>query len=223
MAVQYSDLEQQFQCDQYHPSTGTIRHIALLSSSLQLAIVFTANSTSNVLTFSIAQPFQTGARIRVVSTGTLPTPLVAGVDYFAIRLTSTTFKVSATIGGSEVDLMDAGSGTLTTNEQPLLRTDPIAVLLSKEFASFTGYTARFPITDAGPSAMVSGKAQKTKLMIIANNGATDISIGYYVVIRGGSATIGDTAMGGYGLETLLSVLTVVVGETRGLNYVMRGA
>ena len=119
--------------------------------------------------------------------------------------------------------MDAGSGTLTINEQPLGRTDPIAVLLSKEFASFPGYTARFPITDAGPSAMVQGKAQKTKLVIIANNGPTDISIGYYVVIRGGSATIGDPAMGGYGLETLLSVLTVVVGETRGLNYVMRGA
>ena len=223
MAVQYTDLEQQFTCDQYHPSTGTIRHIALLRSSLQLGIAFTADAASNVLTFGTEQPFQTGARVRIVSTATLPTPLVAAVDFFAIRLTATTFKVSGTLGGSEVDLMDSGSGTLTLNEQPLGRTDPINVLLSKEFVSFPGYTARFPITDAGPSAMVNGKAQKTKLMVIANNGTADISIGYYVVIRGGSATIGDTAMDGYGLEILPSVLTVIVGETRGLNYVMRGA
>ena len=227
MAVQYSDLEKQFLCDLYHPSTGTIRHIAMLTSSLQLNINFTANATSNVVTFAVAQPFQTGARIRILATGTLPTPLVAGADYFVSRLTSTTFKLAATlanaIAGTEIDLMDAGSGTLTLNEQPLLRTDPITVLMSKELASFPGYTARFPITDAGPSAIVNGQAQKTKLMIIANNGTTDISIGYYVIIRGGSATIGDTAMAGYGLETLLSVLTVVVGETRGLNYVMRGA
>ena len=223
MPVQYTDLEQQFICDQYHPSVGTIRHVALLRSSLQTGIPFTADAASNVLTFATAQPFQAGARVRFVSTATLPTPLVAVVDFFAIRLTATTFKVSGTLGGSEIDLMDAGSGTLTLNEQPLGRTDPIAVLLSKEFASFPGYTARFPITDAGPAAMVVGKAQKTKLVIIANNGTIDISIAHYVVIRGGSATIGDTVMAGHGLETLPSVLTVVVGETRGLNYVMRGA
>ncbi|MBC7515503.1 MAG: hypothetical protein H7237_03570 [Alkalinema sp. FL-bin-369] len=223
MAVQYTDLEQQFICDLYHPIAGTIRHIALLSSSLQLGIAFTANAVSNVLTFSIAQPFQTGARLRCTSTATLPTPLVAGVDYFAIRLTATTFKVSATLGGAEIDLMDAGSGTLTINEQALGPKDPIAVLLSKEFAPFPGYTARFPITDAGPAAMVQGKAQKTKLVIIANNGTTDISIGYYLVIRGGSATIGDAVMAAHGLDPLASLLTVIVGETRGLNYVMRGA
>ena len=135
----------------------------------------------------------------------------------------TTFKVSATLGGAEIDLMDAGSGTLTINEQALGPKDPIAVLLSKEFAAFPGYPARFAITDTGPAAMVQGKAQKTKLVIIANNGTTDISVGYYLVIRGGSATIGDTVMAAHGLDPLAAILTVIVGETRGLNYVMRGA
>lgn len=222
MPAQYTDLEQQFICDLYHPIAGTIRHVALLRSSLQLAIAFTADAASNVLTFATAQPFQTGARLRCTSTATLPTPLVAGVDYFAIRLTATTFKVSAILGGAEVDLMDAGSGTLTINEQALGRTDPIAVLLSKEIA-FPGYSTRFAITDAGPAAMVLGKAQKTKLVIIVNNGTTDVSIAHYLIIRGGSATIGDTAMAAHGLDTLPSVLTVIGGETRGLNYVMRGA
>lgn len=223
MAVKYSLSELLFQCDQYHPSTGTIRHVALMNSALILAASFTVNATSNVLTFTVAQPFQTGARIRVVSSGVLPTPLVAGVDYFASRLTSTTFKLTATIGGSEIDLMDAGTGTLTANEQALLETDPIAVLLSKETAAFSGYAARFPITDAGPAAIVLGKAQKTKLMVIVNSGTVDLSLGYYLIIRGGSATIGDATMGGHGLEILSSNLTVAVGETRGLNFVMRGA
>ena len=230
MTVQYSDAELLYQCDLYNPSTGTIRYVAMLSSALQLGIGFTANAATNAIAFTTAQPFQTGARVHVSSTGTLPTPLVAGLDYFVIRLTSTTFTLAATVGvaiaavaGTEVDLMDAGSGVLTVNEQPLLRTDPIAVLLSKEFASAPGYTTRFPITDVGPSTIVLAKAQKSKLIVISNSGSVDMAIGYYLLIRGGSNTIADTTIAGYGLEILANPLTVVAGETKGLNLIMRGA
>lgn len=227
MPVQYPDSELLFQCDQYHPSTGLIRHIALLTSSLQLNVAFSANATSNVLTFTVAQPFQTGGRIRVASTATLPTPLVAGADYFVIRLTATTFKLATTlanaIGAIEIDLMDAGGGTLTAIEQALIRTDPIAVMLSKEYASFPGYTARFPITNAGPAIIVLAKAQKSQTINITNSGTVNIEIGHCLIIRGGSATIGDAIMGGSGLEPLASPMLIAVGETKGINYVMRGA
>lgn len=227
MPVQYSDSELLFQCDLYNPSTGIIRHVALLNSSLQLNVAFSANATSNVLTFTVAQPFQTGGRIRVASTATLPTPLVAGVDYFVIRLTATTFKLATTlanaIGATEIDLMDAGGGTLTAIEQALIRTDPIAVLLSKEYASFPGYTARLPVTDVGPALIVLAKAQKSKTINITNSGTVDITIGYCLIIRGGSATIGDAVMAGSGLEIFSSPMAVIVGETKGINFVMRGA
>lgn len=223
MTVKYALTELLFQCDQYYPPTGTIRYVALMSAALVLAAPFTADATANVLTFTTAQPFQTGARIRVTSTGALPTPLVAGVDYFVSRLTATTFKLTVTIGATEIDLMDAGSGTLTANEQTLVETDPIAVLLSKETAAFSGYATRFPITDVGAAAIVLGKAQKTKLMVISNSGTVALSLGYYMIIRGGNATIGDTTIAGYGLEILANNLAVAVGETRGLNLVMRGS
>ena len=48
------------------------------------------------------------------STGTLPTPLVAGTVYYAIMTTGSTFKVSATKGpGPSIDIIDTGTGTLT--------------------------------------------------------------------------------------------------------------
>lgn len=227
MTVQYTDAELLYQCDLYYPSTGIIRYVALLTSALQLNLAITANAASNTVIFATAQPFKLGSRLRVFSTVTLPTPLAAGVDYFAIPVTTTTFKLAASItdaiAGTSITIIDAGSGALTASEQPLLRTDPIAVLLSKEFASFPAYTARFPITNAGPAAIVLAKAQKTELIVLSNSGPVDISIGYYLLIRGGTGTIGDATMSGYGLETLTSPLAIAVGGTNGLNLVMRGA
>lgn len=227
MTVQYTDAELLYQCDLYYPPTGIIRYVALLTSALQLNLVITANATSNTITFATAQPFKLGARLRVFSTVTLPTPLAAGVDYFAIPVTTTTFKLAASItdaiAGTSITLIDAGSGVLTASEQPLLRTDPIAVLLSKEFASFPAYTARFPINNVGSAAIILAKAQKTQLIVLSNSGPVDISIGYYLIIRGGIATIGDATTLGYGLEILANPLVITVGGTNGLNLVMRGA
>ena len=227
MAVQYSDSEMLYERDLLTPATGLIRHVALINSGLQFNVPFTVSAATNVITIATAQTFQTGARVRVSSLGTLPTPLVSVVDYFVVRLSSTTFKLASTlanaIAGTEIDLMDGGSGSLVLNEQALLRTDPIGVLLSKEIPPFPGYAERFPIADVGPAAIVQGKAQKTKLIIIVNNGSVDLSIGYYLLIRGGSGTIGNATIAGYGLETLQSILQVTQGETRGLNVVFRGA
>lgn len=224
MPIQYSDAELLYQCDFFFPSTGTIRHVALLNSDLRLNQAFTADAPTNTLTLAAAQYLQTGARVRVTATGTLPSPLTAAVDYFAIRISATTFKLAATlaaaIAGTEINIIDGGSGTLNLNEQALLRTDPIAVLLSHEYASRPGYTSRFSIADVGAAAMVSGQAQKSAQFAISNQGMADMLIGYYLLIRGGTAAIGNLT-GGYGLETLANPMAIAVGEAKGINLLLR--
>lgn len=52
--------------------------------------------------------------LRFASTGTLPAPLVANTDYYLSEVTSANaFKVSATNGGSSINLTTAGTGTIT--------------------------------------------------------------------------------------------------------------
>ena len=75
---------------------------------------FTA-ATSDLITSTSAHGLIAGDRIRFSSTTTLPAGLSAATNYFVIAsgLTSTAFKVSATSGGSAVDITDTGTGTHT--------------------------------------------------------------------------------------------------------------
>jgi hypothetical protein len=52
--------------------------------------------------------------------GTLPTPLVEGVTYYALRVTSQTFKVEATVGAGPINLGTTGKLVLIIAELPLL-------------------------------------------------------------------------------------------------------
>lgn len=75
---------------------------------------FTA-ATSDLITSTSAHGLIAGDRIRVSSAGTLPAGLSAATNYFVIAsgLTTTAFKVSATSGGSAVDITDTGTGIHT--------------------------------------------------------------------------------------------------------------
>jgi len=55
---------------------------------------------------------------RAESGGALPSPLVAGTAYYAIRLTDSTFQVSASAGGSAVDLTTTGANVLMIKRIP---------------------------------------------------------------------------------------------------------
>jgi phage gp36-like protein len=65
--------------------------------------------------------FATDAELlfRVESGGTMPSPLSAGTTYYAIPLTSDTFKVSTSAGGSVVNLTTAGTSVLVSTPLPI--------------------------------------------------------------------------------------------------------
>lgn len=53
------------------------------------------------------------------STGTLPSPLVAGTKYYLINASSNTIQVSATAGGGAINITTTGSGTHTVQTNAL--------------------------------------------------------------------------------------------------------
>ena len=72
-------------------------------------VTFTVNATTNVLTGSHTR--SNGDKVRVASTTTIPSGLSTDTDYFVINVAGNDFKLSATSGGAEIDIVDTGTGT----------------------------------------------------------------------------------------------------------------
>lgn len=75
--------------------------VALTSISLASPAVFTLASHGLV----------NGRRLRLTTTGTLPTGLSAGVTYYVVNAAANTFNVALTSGGTAINTTGAGSGT----------------------------------------------------------------------------------------------------------------
>jgi hypothetical protein len=93
--------------------------------------IFSVNTSTNVLTLTqvtaseAARVWDNGTPVRAISFGgTLPSPIVEGDTYYIISVSDNTFKLSETVGGSEVDITTSGSGTLAigsdVNNMPIL-------------------------------------------------------------------------------------------------------
>jgi hypothetical protein len=82
---------------------------------------FTASAATDVLTLSVSNAnFQTGVPVTVSTTGTLPSPLVAGTTYYVIMVGSSTtnpgtIKLATSyanaIAGTNIDLVTDGTAT----------------------------------------------------------------------------------------------------------------
>lgn len=72
-------------------------------------VITLATSAGGVVDYSPELNFL----MRFTTTGTLPAGLSTGTNYYAIPVSSNTFKVSATLDGSAVNITDAGTGTHT--------------------------------------------------------------------------------------------------------------
>jgi hypothetical protein len=77
---------------------------------------FTASSSSGLL-LTFTNDWQNYSKVRFTTTTTLPTGLVAGTDYWLIRVSATTARVATTfanaIAGTAIAFTDAGTGTHT--------------------------------------------------------------------------------------------------------------
>ena len=74
---------------------------------------FTVTIASPAVFTKTAHGFTGGERIRLSTTGTLPTGLVNSIDYYVIYVSANTFQVSTTFGGTAVATSSTQSGTHT--------------------------------------------------------------------------------------------------------------
>lgn len=85
----------------------------------QAAITTTVTATpaTNLLN-ATAHGFIADQLVQFATTTTLPAPLAVATGYYVISsgLTADAFKVSATLGGTEIDITDAGTGTHTVGK-----------------------------------------------------------------------------------------------------------
>ncbi len=89
----------------YQANAVNVRFVAGLATTV------TADATTNIFT-SYGHNFTTGDRVQIVNTGgALPAGLSALTTYFVIGASGATFQLSATSGGSAIDITTAGTGT----------------------------------------------------------------------------------------------------------------
>ena len=209
----HSDSAKLAFCDRMYPSTGTYGYMAILDDLLLTNAVFTV--AANILTFTGANKLVTGSRVRITSTGAIPSGLLAATDYYAIKTSTTTFKLADTlanaIAGTAITITDAGSGVLTASEQILTVSDSLSVLVAHELIN-SAYTARFSIDTLGAATMVNGDAQKNLwTKVFTNNSASSIVSGNRLIIYGGIATMGDITGSSDSLHT--QQITLLSGDT----------
>lgn len=88
-----------------HPQAVTVDFVS------GYATPFAVNATTNVLT-ATGHPIATGDVVRLCNTGgALPAGLSTNTNYYAIGVSGDTLQLSATSGGSAIDITGTGTGT----------------------------------------------------------------------------------------------------------------
>ena len=88
-----------------------------LKSTVATSVVTISNASPAVVTWN-AHGLINGNKIVFSTTGSLPSPLVAGTIYYVAFATTNTFEVSATSGGASINTTSAGSGVQTCSYVP---------------------------------------------------------------------------------------------------------
>jgi len=81
----------------------------------------TVVAATDVITVSSAHYLEIGDKVQFTTTDTLPSGLAASTDYYVLTIPSTTtLTVSASSGGTVVDITDTGTGTHSIMRYPTL-------------------------------------------------------------------------------------------------------
>jgi len=73
---------------------------------------FTADAGTDTIT-SVDHGLPNDRAVRLFTTGALPGGLAVGTTYYVVSAAADTFQLSATLGGSAIDITDTGTGTHT--------------------------------------------------------------------------------------------------------------
>lgn len=187
------------------------------------------NQNTNTFTCTVTstdRAFKNGCKVRFTSTGTMPTGLLTGVNYYVIDSNlsglQNTFKVSTLanfnfddLTGVPVDYTSSGSGTLSITQQPLGREDRFELWAQQE-SQYQG-SGRQSIT-IPPLTKDWVNIQAKMGPIILNYVPTTASIThrYFAVICEGSSSAGDSSGTLVGYEDYTTVQTIT---TSGKSFV----
>lgn len=212
--------------DSFAPALGTVGRATVLSGSLFTGDV-TVTPSTDLITTAAPHGLVTGSRVRISASTTAPSPLITTTDYFVIVVSSTTLKLASSLaeaqGGVPINIVDAGSGTMSVSEQALNTNDPLSVLLNKEVVH-AGFTARPAITDVGAAVQVGNGAEKLPIEVsIINSGGTSLVYKHILLLFGSSvsATIGSST--GVDSQSLVTVTdqTITAGNSNLLAITLR--
>lgn len=175
--------------DLVYAPTGTVGYIALLDSTYPNRTVSSVNTTTDVLTATAAHGWVDATRVRIASTGTLPTtsPTIdSATDYYVGVVDSDELALYLTAADaiadtSRIDFSDSGSGTITLQEQALDRLDTLEVMVNHEVAS-----SRLEYSSVGSADPTTGLKPYKDFTI-----TEEITLRHWVLIVDGTSTVGD--------------------------------
>lgn len=122
-----------------------------------------ASSTASTDLLELAgHNFETDDQVTVRATegGTLSAPLVAGTVYYVIRISDSTFKLSATAGGAAINISSDGVSMVVTAQLPV---DEMLEMYSRWVDAFlpahlVPLSAPYPVVVTAIVAQLAGKA-----------------------------------------------------------------
>lgn len=201
----------------YTKASGLATVVATAPGALLNTINFTAqtvalssisNASPAVLTCSSASHLpENGSPIRLTTSGTLPTGLATGTDYYVVGASGSTFNVAATKGGSAINTTGAGSGTHTMNS--IYVKNSSAASIEVEAWGGGGGAAG---TDSSPSVGSGGGGAGGFSRRTILNGSV-ASTETVTIGAGGAAGASTPGAGGNGSDTTFGSLLTAKGGT----------
>lgn len=85
---------------------------------------FIASASGNSLAVAGPRSWAVNDPVWFASSGTLPAPLATGTRYFVKTVTAGAYTLAATVGGSEIDLTDVGTGLHVIAPRALVLSEP---------------------------------------------------------------------------------------------------
>jgi len=164
--------------------TPPVFQLGAADTNASADVTFTAG-TPGIVTWPSAHELYDNSVVNFTTTGTLPAGLTAGQNYLINRVSSTTFSVSASVGGPQINLADTGTGVHNARKGSVSQTlqvqsttaglsnlagSPFFINGSRGTGTGAGGSIIFQVAPAGSSGTAQNAYQT--ILTIAANGVT---------------------------------------------------